>query len=423
MSTYCEPGGEIPIVEQCDVLVAGAGPAGVAAAIAAGRVGAKVTLLETHGQLGGIWTSGALAWILDTNDKAGLMPEILDRLRAAGASRGPTFGAFACDVERMKLLLEQMCAEANANVRLHTRVVSAFVGEDRRMRLAITESKSGREAWGADVFIDCTGDGDLAARAGCAFEMGHPETGRMQPMSFVFVIGGVTHEQIGQYVHDTSYGKNYRDGTNHLLGKLRSLGIEPSYAAPIIMHVYDDLFLVMANHLYGVSGIDANDVTRATLESRREIHTMVDALRASGGEWASVKIVATASQIGVREGRRIRGRYVVTREDLLEGRKFEDGVCRVNFPVDVHSPDPKKSKGFDHGGNKAKPYDIPLRALISADIDNLMMAGRCISGDFIAHSSYRVTGNAVQMGQVAGRCAAIAARKSVLPHQVDVSAL
>jgi len=387
-------------------------------------LGARVTLIESHGQLGGIWTSGLLGWILDAKDKPGLMKEILERLQAMHAGPGViTFGAFACDPEKIKLLLELMCAEANVRVRLHTRVVSAFVSDDRRMRLAITEGKSGREAWAAKVFIDCTGDGDLAARAGCAFEMGHPETKLTQPMSFIFMIGGVKHADIQMFVHDGSYGKAYRDGTNNLLAKLKQIGIEPSYAAPIIMHAYDDLFMVMANHRYKVSGINADDVTRATLESRREVHAMIDALRASGGPWKDVKIVATAAQIGVREGRRIRGRYVITREDLSAGRKFEDAVCRVNFGVDVHSTDPAKSKGFDCGGNMAQPYDIPLRALISADIDNLMMAGRCISGDFIAHSSYRVTGNAVAMGQSAGACAAIVAQRNVDPACVSIDEL
>jgi hypothetical protein len=134
-----------------------------------------------------------------------------------------------------------------------------------------------------------------------------------------------------------------------------------------------------------------------------------------GGPWKNLHIVATAAQIGVREGRRIHGRYTVTADDLREGRKHEDAVCRVTFPIDVHSTDPTKDKGIVGAGFRAKPYDIPLRALIAKDVDGLMMAGRCISGDFIAHSSYRVTGNAVAMGEAAGKTAAEAAKSGKLP--------
>ena len=110
-------------------------------------------------------------------------------------------------------------------------------------------------------------------------------------------------------------------------------------------------------------------------------------------------------QIGIREGRRIKGRYTITSDDLITGAKFEDAVCRVNFNVDIHSLDGEWDKSWSDAGVKVKPYDIPLRSLIAKDVDGLMMAGRCISGDFFAHASYRVTGNAVAMGEAAGKVA------------------
>jgi len=425
METYQEPSRELRVVSHCDVLVAGGGPAGIAAAIAAADGGARVTILETHGQLGGIWTSGLLAWILDADNKPGVMRLILDRMHELGA-RSPlnTRGSFSCDPEKLKLLLETLCAERGITIRLHTRVCAAGV-TDGRLRVVITESKSGREAWAAKTFIDCTGDGDLGAAAGCGFAVGHPHTGRTQPMSLITLIGGVQYEQIKQYVHETREGKPWRCGTNELLAKLKSIGIEPSYGSPIVMHVYDDLYMVMINHQYNAVGLNADEITQATLAARAELHRIFDGLRASGGEWANVKIVATAPQIGVREGRRLRGLYEMTRDDLIAGATFPDAICRVTFPIDVHSTDPNQSKSFAHPPEKAKPYDIPLRALIAADIDGLLMAGRCISGDFIAHSSYRVTGNAVAMGQAAGACAALAAKRNISPRDVpfsDVSA-
>ena len=134
-------------------------------------------------------------------------------------------------------------------------------------------------------------------------------------------------------------------------------------------------------------------------------------------------VLARPSRRGVRDGRRIRGRYTVRREDLVVGARHDDAVARPTFGVDIHAHtlDENKKETISHGGFRTKPYDIPLRALIAKDVDGLMMAGRCISGDFIAHASYRVTGNAVAMGEAAGAIAAIAARTQRLPHEVPWS--
>ena len=176
----------------------------------------------------------------------------------------------------------------------------------------------------------------------------------------------------------------------------------------------------MANHEYGVSATDADQITRATLRARAEVHRMVAGLRSLGGVWRDLALVGTGAQIGVREARRVHGRYVVSTDDLLRGARHEDAICRVTFPVDVHSTNPVRGKSVEAVNRtlKSRPYDVPLRALIARDVDGLLLAGRCISGDFIAHSSYRVTGNAVTMGQAAGTLAALAARSARRPHEV-----
>ena len=176
--------------------------------------------------------------------------------------------------------------------------------------------------------------------------------------------------------------------------------------------------MLMANHEYEVKGTNVRDVTKATLHARKELHNLVNGLRSLGGVWKNLRIVATAEHIGVREGRRIHGLYTVTQDDVAEGKKHEDAVCRATFGIDVHSTDPKKEKGIEKAPIKAKPYDIPIRALIARDVGGLMMAGRCISGDFIAHSSYRVTGNSVVLGEAAGKVAALAAKSNCLPQDV-----
>ncbi|MCH5377470.1 MAG: FAD-dependent oxidoreductase, partial [Planctomycetes bacterium] len=200
---------------------------------------------------------------------------------------------------------------------------------------------------------------------------------------------------------------------------LRS-GVVNSFGRPTIFKIHDDLYAWMVNHEYGFQGIDAQQVSDATIRARQELHRLVDALRSLGDPWKNVKIVATASQIGVREGRRVHGRHTVSVQDMLDGARYPDAVCRVTFGIDVHSTSRQHSTGIEsHAApRRTQAYDIPLRALIAKDADGLLMAGRCISGDFLAHSSYRVTGNAVAMGEAAGITASLAAAQGRLPHEI-----
>lgn len=404
-------------MERADVVVCGAGPAGVSAALAAARMGARTRLLETNGCLGGIWTAGLLCWILDMKEKPGLLEEIMSRLRQerAGYVNQPGY-SFAYDVEVMKWILERMCARAGVKMQLHTQVVAAARTEPERLGLVVTESKSGRQAWDARVFVDATGDGDLAAQAGCAFDLGRASDGKTQPMSMMALLSGVQIDQIREFVRGTERDSNVPK--LKLLAELRKAGFDPSYGKPTLFRIYDDLFCLAANHEYDVLPTRAPDLTKATLDARAEINTMIRALRSTGDAWKDLRIVATNEHIGVREGRRIHGLYRVASADLQQGKRHEDAICRVHFGVDVHSVSRSEGKGITRTGVRSRAYDIPLRALIAKDIKGLMMAGRCISGDFIAHSSYRVTGNAVAMGQAAGVCAALAAQGQCLPQDV-----
>jgi len=419
---FAEDAREIPVVGDYDVIVCGGGPAGFAAALAAARSGAKTALLEVHGCIGGIWTAGMLSWILDGFNKPGIMSEVLKRLGEQG--NGQKFGsAWVYHPEPMKLLLEDMLLEAGVKIRLFTRVVGAVNDDKNRLAAVVTESKSGREVWTAKSFIDATGDGDLAAQAGCGFDFGRPGDGVTQPMSLMVLFHGVKTDGIAPFINHLAEARDLGKGKANFLAELRSAGIEPSYGGPSIFEIHDGLYAMMANHQYGVSAIHADDVSRATLEARRENHAMINALRKKGGPWKDVEIISTGEQIGTREARRIHGRYSVTDEDLKSGARFEDGICRVTFPIDVHSTDPGKTKAIEEKPFKSQPYDIPLRSLMAKDVDGLVLAGRCISGGFIAHSSYRVTGNAVAMGEAAGVVCAVAAREKVLPHEVPFGEL
>lgn len=409
-----EPGRSIPVAESVDVLVCGAGPAGVAAAIRAARAGARTRLLEVQGCLGGIWTAGLLSYVLDAGKPDSLLPEMVERLKQRGGHQARSGPNFLYDPEQMKLVLEEMCLEAGVAIQFHTRIVAADVNPSGRLQSVMTESKSGRQAWQSKVFIDCTGDGDLGALAGCGYELGRPGDGFTQPMSLMGLIAGPDPQACRRF-HDI----NEPDRKASLLAELQRGGHHPSYEAATLFHIRDDLYALMINHEYNVSPIDAQAITDATIRGRLEVDKAVRALRSLGGIWSDLLLVATAAHIGVREGRRLRGRATVTAEDLVMGRERPDSVCRAAFGMDVHSPDPGHSKSFDdRKRQKVLPYDIPYGAIVAAGVDGLLMAGRCISGDFLAHSSYRVTGNAVTLGEAAGKAAAYCAMNALLPHEV-----
>lgn len=402
-----------------DVIVVGGGPAGFAAAIAAARKGARTALIEQCGFLGGVWTAGLLTYVLDPSLQNPVLGELISRLRSIpdhGVSFVPETSpvyhdpgvaeSFLYDTEVMKHVLENWVLEEGVHLRLYTTLqgVSLARSDSRRIASIQTHSKSGVETWTAPVFVDCTGDGDLGAVSGARFTMGRPSDGKVQPMTLHCLVAGVSVEEIQEFVSFAHYGD--RPPERALFALLAANGYTPTYANPALFAVHRDLFALMANHQYSRSALDAQDLTDASVSARREIQQMMAAFRRAGPPWSSLRLVATAPRIGVREGRRLRGIYTITVDDLVDGRRQDDAVCRVNFPVDIHSLDPEAGVGYSTEGVQAKPYDIPARALISADLDNLFMAGRCISGDFFAHASYRVTGNAVETGAAAGFLAA-----------------
>ncbi|MEY5025344.1 MAG: hypothetical protein RLZZ244_872 [Verrucomicrobiota bacterium] len=417
---FREAARDLPLTGDADVIVCGAGPAGVTAAITAARAGAKVRLFEAQGALGGVWTSSLLGYLLDFN-KPGFNQELVRRLRERDAIPPLGMDGLCYHPEEMKVLLEELCAAAGVQVQLHTRVAAAY-REGRTLTTILTESKSGRQAWRAPVFIDATGDGDLGALAGCEFEMGETKACPCQPLSMNVLLTVNDAGALKNMIHEGAAARNEADKLA-LLAEIRRTGIEPSYGKPTMFRVRGNLMLVMMNHEYGINATNAAAVTEATLRARAEIHQIVRGLRKLGGGWDGVQIVATPEQIGIRDGRRLLGRYVVTKEDLITGARQGDAVVRPTFPVDIHAltVEANKTHPFSNRGVKVKPYDIPLRALIARDVDGLLMAGRCISGDFIAHASYRVTGNAVAMGEAAGATAAVAAKMRAAPHDVPWS--
>jgi hypothetical protein len=209
---------------------------------------------------------------------------------------------------------------------------------------------------------------------------------------------------------------------NEFLG---TLGIVPSNKAPTIIELpLAGLCILSVNHQFNIHSDNIFDITQATMEARKEINTIVRLLRERAG-WSELRLVTTPDHIGLREGRRIVGNYMVGLGDITSGQTFEDGVCLVKFKVDIHAMEPGQSHGYGDHGIVTKPYQIPYRSLVASELDNLGLAGRCISGDFFSHASYRVTANAVATGEAIGYAAASAIAhgndfKAVSGHEVSL---
>lgn len=391
---------------DADVIVAGGGPAGIAAACAAARAGARVLMFEMQGSLGGVWTSGLLGFVLDFG-RSDTAREIISRLERIDARHGKRDGDFPYEPEYMKHVLESMCMEAGVRFQFHTLVTGVRKSADgRRIEAVETTSKAGRQWWRARCFVDTTGDGDLAALAGCGFDTGDG-TGACQPASLDAILVVKDADLLKDRVLYADAG--WECGTELFAADLARAGIRPSYGRPTLYRIHRHLLVMMANHEFNVPVDDPAAITEATVRARRENIELVRALSKLGGPWDGVRVVATAEQLGHRTARRIHGRYNVTREDVTTGRHFADGVALVTFPVDIHATD-KMQTAVSNGGVKSQPFQIPLRALQARDVDNLYMAGRCLSGDYIAHAAYRTTGTAVATGEAVGKAAAAKSR-------------
>lgn len=423
MEMYREAAREIPVTAAVDVLVLGAGPAGVAAAVSAARQGARTMLVEHLGDVGGIATSGLMShWT--GNTKGGIYEEFLDRSADLPDTADYGFNGSPRQIinpERLKTVLLELLDEAGVELLLYT-VAAAPIMEENRLQGVILENKAGRQAVRAKIVIDCTGDGDIAARSGAAFHLGREEDGAMQPVSLMFKIGGVDYDR-------AVFPGKFEDYIQIPAGEIQALGKAalPFPAGHVLLYRTSLPGVVTCNmtNCIQADGTNPKDLVKATLTCRRQLEPILSFLRGTVPGYEACYLLSCASLIGVRETRHFKGLKTITEEDIRTARIFDDwAVTHASFNFDVHN---MSGNGLDATGAQdsfdATFYTIPYGCLVPEAVDGLLLAGRCISGTHLAHANYRVMPICANMGQAAGIAAALCCVQGIQPRALDVTQL
>ena len=427
----------VPVTQEAEVIVVGGGPAGIAAAIASARNGAKTILVEQYGFLGGMATAGLVgpfmtSYGIDGKDPIieGIFRELVDRMLALGAAIDPAgvkgFSAYGgyhpyghehvtpFDPEALKVVAQEMALEAGVKLVLHRFFLDCLVDEHKITDIVVA-SKSGLESLRAEIAIDTTGDGDVAARAGAPFEMGRTEDGLLQPVSLFFRVGNVDDGAVQAYMDEHPDDVSFANIVREAKEKGEFSHAKDGFTMFLLPRAGE--WWANVSRVHHVDATDADQLTQAEIEGHRQVVYLVDFMRKRLPGFANCYLLDTGTQIGVRETRRIMGEYVITAEDVFGARRFEDAIARVSFPIDIH--DVKGGGGFFEGPRDGPYYTIPYRSLVPLAVENLLVAGRCISATHEAHGSLRVMPPCFATGQAAGTAAALALETETSPRKVD----
>ena len=404
-----------------DVLVAGSGPAGICAAVAAAREGARVALIERYGVVGGNLTMGYVGPILGMVGKGTMRDEIVELLGVAENDMIGQTGR-AHDFERAKMLLAQFVNHPNIDVYLQTTVTDVIKQGSAVVGVVVTAGEGQFVLQGA-VTVDATGDGLVSYLAGATTEKGR-EDGLMQPVTLEFTISGVDESKGVICIGDVD---NVKLGDERFLDyckRLAEAGELPERLAAVRLHpvVYPGYRQVNTTQVNGVDMTHVEEIFKADLELREQIYTLLDFFHKHLPGYENCHVISSGTTTGVRETRRVIGDYVITAEEMAAGCRFEDVIVhRAEFIVDIHNP--AGSGQAEAHIQYCDPYDLPYRCFTPKGVENLYTAGRCISGTHRAHASYRVMSICMAMGEAVGTAAAMCAEQGVTPRQLDVKQL
>ena len=416
---------DVPVVGNYDVVVCGGGPAGFIAATASAREGARTAIIEQYGFFGGMATAGFVnpISVFSYNGKqvtGGIPWEFVNRLKNfGGAEIESPLANVAFEPEHYKLIAQRMVLEAGVDIFMHS-YVRGCVKDGNRVTHVIIDNKNGAEALGARIFIDCTGDADLAAMAGVP--MLESEGCALQPLTSYFIMGGVNLDtpMMREAIHHNRQGVNCHciPVREKLLARKDELNI-PEFGGPWFCSTLRPGVVTVNITRTAGNACDNREYSHAECRLREDAFRMAAILKENVEEFRDSYLLAVSTQAGVRETRRIKGVHVLTGDEYLDATRFEDSVSRGAHPIDIHVANGEKQNITF----LKEPAYVPYRSLIADDFPNLIVAGRCISADKTAFASIRVQASCMDMGQAAGVAAAQCSSDGKDVQEVNIQAL